>query len=304
MKLIKTMIWFGVLAALAAGAGVSGVFAQNDQVVLTSKPFTENYILTEMMVQLLEHDTDLTIVNQVIEGGTVSILHPALLQGEIDCYPEYTGTGWQEVLKHQDIPSDPQELFQLVSEEYLEQFNLAWLPSFGFNNTFTLAVRQEDAEAYGLETYSDLAEISDQFAFGSEPDFFEREDGFEQLVATYGFHFQSTSQMAIALKYPAIKSGEVDVINAFSTDGLLKSYDLVILEDDKNFFPSYLAAPVIRQEILDRHPEVGESLSKLAGLITEEAMMEMNYQVDDLRQDPRDVAREFLISQGLIGSDS
>ncbi len=297
---ITTILFVAVFFVTAVFFTGSAFAEEDSQVILTSKPFTENYILTEMMVQLLEHDTDLTIVNMAIEGGTTSVLHPAMVAGEIDIYPEYTGTGWLEVLRYQEVIPDPDVLFDRVSEEYLEKFDLVWLPSFGFNNTFTLAVRQEDAERLNLETYSDLAAVSEQMVFGSEPDFYEREDGYPGLVEAYGFEFRQTSQMAIALKYPAIGQGEVDVINAFSTDGLLKTHELVILEDDKNYFPSYLAAPVVRKEVLDSHPEVGESLSKLAGLISEEVMMELNYQVDEQRRDPRAVARDFLVEQGLI----
>jgi len=295
------IILLAAFVCVTAAFFTGTVFARSDdQVILTSKPFTENYILTEMMVELLENDTDLSIVNMAIEGGTTSVLHPAMVAGEIDIYPEYTGTGWLEVLRHDEVIPDPEELFDRVAKEYLERFDLVWLPSFGFNNTFTLAVRQEDAERLELETYSDLAAVSDQMVFGSEPDFYEREDGYPGLVEAYGFEFRQTSQMAIALKYPAISQGEVDVINAFSTDGLLKTHELVILEDDKNYFPSYLAAPIVRKEILDAYPEVGESLSRLEWLITEETMMELNYQVDELRRDPREVARDFLVEQGLI----
>ncbi|NLJ37295.1 MAG: glycine/betaine ABC transporter substrate-binding protein [Candidatus Atribacteria bacterium] len=271
-----------------------------DRVILASKPFTESYILTEIMVLLLQHDTNLDVEYKNIEGGTTSILHPAILQGEIDIYPEYTGTAWQDVLKKENIVSDPQELFNLVQAEYEEQFQLVWLPTFGFNDTFTLAVKADLAEKLNIKTYSDLAKVSNQLIFGAEPDFFERKDGFDNLVETYGFNFKNTKQMAIALKYPAILSGEVDVINAFSTDGLLKRYDMIILQDDKNFFPSYLAAPVVRKSVLENHPEVGDSLKKLAGLIDENLMIDMNYQVDEEKKDPQIVAREFLTNQGLI----
>lgn len=269
-------------------------------IVVSNKPFTESYILAEIIVQLLEHHTNLRVERRIVEGGTTSILHPALVRGEIDLYPEYTGTAWQEVLKHENIIRDPLELYEAVKKEYQERFGLVWLPLFGFNNTFTLAVRRESAERDGLRTFSDLARVSGRYVFGAEPDFFERKDGYDNLVATYGFRFKATKQMAIALKYPAIVSREVDVINAFSTDGLLQKFDLVVLEDDKNFFPSYFCAPVVRGEILKRHPEVAEVLGLLAGRITDAEMTRMNYLVDEERRDPRDVALEFLKEEGLI----
>ncbi|MBC7217732.1 MAG: glycine/betaine ABC transporter substrate-binding protein [Candidatus Caldatribacterium sp.] len=269
-------------------------------VVMSNKPFTESYILAEIIVQLLEHHTDLRVERRIIEGGTTSILHPALVNGEIDLYPEYTGTAWQEVLRKENIIRDPLELYEAVKKEYRERFGLVWLPLFGFNNTFTLAVRRESAEKDNLTTFSDLARVSEKYVFGAEPDFFERKDGYENLVATYGFRFRGVKQMAIALKYPAILSREVDVINAFSTDGLLRKFDLVILQDDKNFFPSYFCAPVVRGEIVERYPEVAEVLGRLAGRITDEEMTEMNYLVDEERRDPKDVARDFLEREGLI----
>jgi osmoprotectant transport system substrate-binding protein len=299
IKFLK-MITFTLLLLILGGLVLNAEGNASDIVVLASKPFTESYILTEIMVLLLQHDTDLDIEYKNIEGGTTSILHPAILQGDIDIYPEYTGTAWQDVLKKENIVSDPQELFNLVQAEYEEQFQLAWLPTFGFNDTFTLAVKADLADNLNIKTYSDLAKVSNQLNFGAEPDFFERKDGFDNLVQTYGFNFKNTRQMAIALKYPAILSGEVDVINAFSTDGLLKRYDMVILQDDKNFFPSYLAAPVVRKAVLELHPEVGESLRKLAGLIDENLMIDMNYQVDEEKKDPQLVARDFLTNQGLI----
>lgn len=270
------------------------------KIVVSNKPFTESYILAAIIVQLLEHHTDLVVERRIIEGGTTSILHPAIVAGEIDVYPEYTGTAWQEVLREKTLIEDPLKLYEAVKTAYEERFGLVWLPLFGFNNTFTLAVRRESAERDNLRTFSDLARVSERYVFGAEPDFFERQDGYENLVKTYGFRFKATKQMAIALKYPAIVSQEVDVINAFSTDGLLRRFDLVVLEDDRRFFPSYFCAPVVRKAILEAHPEVGEVLGRLAGQISDAEMTEMNYLVDEERRDPEDVALEFLKRKGLL----
>ncbi len=296
MKILS--LFFLAVFLVVFSAGIA--WAQEGKVVVSNKPFTESHILAEIIVQILKAHTDLKVERLIVEGGTTSILHPAIVRGDIDIYPEYTGTSWQEVLRKDELISDPMELYQRVKEEYEKRFNLVYLPLFGFNNTFTLAVRRESAEEDNLKTFSDLARVSERYIFGAEPDFFERKDGYENLVKTYGFRFKATKQMAIALKYPAIVSREVDVIDAFSTDGLLKKFNLVILEDDKNYFPSYFCAPVVRKETLDRYPVIAEVLSRLEGQISNEEMTEMNYLVDEKLMDPRDVAREFLERKGLL----
>ncbi|MEG6511835.1 glycine betaine ABC transporter substrate-binding protein [Desulforamulus ruminis] len=289
-----------VLSACARTEAPKGGEEGEAKIRVASKPFTESYILAEIMMQLLAQDTKLTVEYKAIEGGTTSILHPALMKGEIDLYPEYTGTGWLDVLKKGDTPKDSQELYRAVKEEYLKEYNLVWLPMFGFNNTFTLALTAEKQQEDQLKTFSDLSKVANQYVFGSEPDFFERKDGYEGLVQAYGFQFKKAEQMAIALKYPAIDSGKVDVINAFSTDGLLKRYNMVTLQDDKNYFPSYFCAPVVRKDVLEKHPEIETALKKLEGQITDEDMTEMNYKVDEKKLDPKQVAKEFLESKGLL----
>jgi len=296
MKTVKIILLSVLGAVLLWGMA----FAQGGKVVVSNKPFTESHILAEIMVQLLRRHTDLTVERLIIEGGTTSILHPAIVRGDIDIYPEYTGTSWQEVLRKDEVVSDPLELYERVKKEYEERFGLVYLPLFGFNNTFTLAVRRESAEKDNLKTFSDLARVSERYVFGAEPDFFERKDGYDNLVKTYGFRFKTVKQMAIALKYPAIVSREVDVIDAFSTDGLLKKFDLVVLEDDKQYFPSYFCAPVVRKATLEKYPVIAEVLGRLQGLITDEVMTEMNYLVDEELRDPKDVAREFLEKRGLL----
>ncbi|MDK2897691.1 MAG: osmoprotectant transport system substrate-binding protein opuBD [Candidatus Atribacteria bacterium] len=296
----QKLIIYLLTALLSVLPGFNFLLAQDNSVVVSNKPFTESYILAEIIIQLLENETDLKIEHRIIEGGTTSILHPAIVNGEIDIYPEYTGTAWQEVLKQEEMISDPIELYYKVAEEYQQRFDLTWLPLFGFNNTFTLAVKAELAQKENLKTFSDLALVSEKYIFGAEPDFFEREDGFDNLAKTYGFNFKSVKEMAIALKYPAILSGEVDVINSFSTDGLLRRYNLVILEDDKHFFPSYYCAPVIRTEIIEAHPEIIEAFKKIEGKISDATMTELNFLVDEKRMEPKEVARQFLESIEIL----
>ncbi len=305
MKKFLVFLMVGLLSFISIGCGgadeEAAVESDNTQkIVVASKPFTENYIMAEMITLLLQNRTDLEVEYLPIEGGTTSVLHPALVNGDIDIYPEYTGTGWQEVLKNDSTDQTPEELFELVRNDYQENFDIVWLPSFGFDDTFTLAVTSALATSKGLTTFSDLAKVSQELRFGSEPDFYERKDGYDGLVAAYGFQFKEARQMAIALKYKAIESNEVDVINAFSTDGMLKRFEMVVLKDDLNYFPSYLCAPIVRGETLRAHPEIGEVLAELAGVIDEATMTQLNYQVDELKQEPRAVAEEFLVSLELL----
>ena len=268
-------------------------------VVVASKPHAEQYILAEMISLLIETHTDITVEKKIGIGGGPANIHPAMMNGEIDIYPEYTGTGLLFVLKD-DLIVDPAELYDSVKSRYMEEYNLQWMGLYGFNNTYALTVKGPTAEKYNLETYEDLALASKDLVFGAEYDFFEREDGYEALKNTYGFEFKDTTEMDIGLKYEALESDQVDVINAFSTDGLIKQYGLKVLKDSKNFFPSYQAATIIRKETLDKYPELEGVLEKLTGQISDEEMIDMNYQVEKENKDPKDVAEKFLKDKGLI----
>ena len=268
-------------------------------VVIASKPHSEQYILAEMLSLLIENHTDIKVEKKLGIGGGTSNIHPAMLSGDFDIYPEYTGTGLLFVLK-EDLITDSDELYKRVQDRYLEEYNIKWLGLYGFNNTYALAVKESTAQTYNLETYDDLALASKDLVFGAEYDFFERDDGYEALKDAYGFEFKDTKEMDIGLKYEAIGSDEVDVINAFSTDGLIKQYNLKVLEDNKNFFPAYQAATLIRKETLDKYPEIEKVLEKLTGQISDDEMIQMNYQVEKEKMDPRDVAEQFLEAKGLI----
>ncbi len=268
-------------------------------VVIASKPHAEQYILAEMIALLIENDTDIKVERKLGIGGGTANIHPAMMSGEFDIYPEYTGTGLLFVLKDELIV-DPGELYDSVKARYMEEYNLHWTGLYGFNNTYALTVKGPLAEKYNLNSYEDLALVSKDLVFGAEYDFFEREDGYEALKNTYGFEFKDTKEMDIGLKYEALESDEVDVINAFSTDGLIKQYGLKVLKDSKNFFPSYQAATVIRKETLDKYPELEGVLEKLTGQISDEEMIQMNYEVEKENKDPKDVAQQFLKQKGLI----
>jgi len=272
---------------------------EEKKVVIASKPMAESYIIAEMLGQLIEEYSDISVEYKMGIGGGTSNIQPAMESGEIDMYPEYTGTGWLFVLK-EDLIADPTELYAAVVKEYQQKYNFKWLELYGFNDTYALSMNREVAEENGITTYSDLAALSENFILGAEYDFYEREDGYPGFVETYGFHFKETKDVDIGLKYKAIGAGEVDVINNFSTDGLLSEYDLTVLKDDKNFFPAYQAATVIRQETLDKYPELEDILNKLAGQISDKEMQQMNYYVEHDNKDAKDVAREFLQSKGLL----
>jgi glycine betaine/choline ABC-type transport system substrate-binding protein len=269
------------------------------KIVIAGKPMTEQYILVEILTQLIEAETTLEVEQQQGIGGGTSNIHPAMISGEVDIYPEYTGTGWLFVLK-EDLINDPEALYQAVKSDYQSKYNISWSGLYGFNDTYAIAIKKDVAEMYDIKTYSDLAKNSDMLRFGAEYDFYEREDGYPGLVDIYGFDFNEKIELDIGLKYQAISSDQVDVINVFSTDAKLKEYELLVLEDDKNFFPSYFAATLIRNETLEMYPELNDVLEMLTGMISNDEMTEMNYMVEIEKMDPKDVATDFLNEKELL----
>ena len=272
---------------------------EEKKVVLASKPMTEQFIIAEMLIALIEQETDIQVEHKEGIGGGTSNIHPAMKMGEIDLYPEYTGTGWMFVLE-QDLINDPAELYKAVKAGYEESFGIVWSELYGFNDTFGIAMKRELAEKMNIKTYSDLAAKSGELRFGAEHDFYERDDGMIGIVNAYGFDFKKEVGMDIGLKYQAIGSGEVDVINIFSTDGRLKEFDMVVLEDDKNFFPSYYCATLTRRETLEKYPEMEGALDMMTGIINNDEMTDMNYQVEIEKKGAREVALAFLSNKGLL----
>jgi osmoprotectant transport system substrate-binding protein len=285
-------------AAMALTAALGGCSGK-DSVTIGSKDFGENIVLGEMFAQLIEKHSDLSVDRKLNMGGTF-ICFEAIQKGDIDIYPEYTGTALTAQLKL-DVISDPDEAYRVVAEEFDRQFGVKWLDPFGFNNTYTLAVTDAVYQQYGIETYSDLAEISEGLVFGAEHEFFDRQDGFDGLVEVYNMTFKGEpKKMNVSLKYQAIGNGDMDVTDAFATDGPIKQYNLKVLEDDKGFFPPYYAAPIVRKETLDKHPELEGILNMLAGRIDDEAMTELNYRIDVESHDIEVVAKDFLTANGLL----
>lgn len=271
---------------------------KKDTIHIATKPMTEQYVLGEMLDILIEQDTDLNVeITQGVGGGTSNI-QPAMENGEFDLYPEYTGTGWNMVLKKEGLYTE--DMFSSLQKEYNDDYDMSWIGMYGFNNTYGLVVRKEIADKYNLKTYSDLKAVSDQLTFGAEYDFFEREDGYDALCAEYGFHFKKTMDMDIGLKYQAINQGKIDVMNIFTTDGQLSTSDVVVLVDDKQFYPSYMCGNIVRNEVVEQHPELEAVLQTFSGTITDSDMARMNYEVETLGREPRAVAKEFLAGKGLI----
>lgn len=272
--------------------------SSGDVIHIATKPMTEQYIIGEMLQLLIEQDTDLQVEITHGVGGGTSNIQPAMEKDEFDLYPEYTGTGWNMVLKKDGLYT--KDMFDQLQEEYKNTLSLQWIGMYGFNNTYGIAVRKEIAEAYNIRTYSDLASISDQLVFGAEYDFYEREDGFDALCETYNLQFYETMDIDIGLKYQAINQGSIDVMNIFTTDGQLSVSDVVVLEDDKQFYPSYMAGTVVRIETLQAYPELEAVLEKLSGVLSDEEIARMNYKVEEEGKEPRNVAEEFLKRIGLL----
>lgn len=265
---------------------------------IATKPMTEQYVMGEMLKLLIEQDTDLNAdLTQGVGGGTSNI-QPAMENGEFDIYPEYTGTAWNMVLKNKGLYTE--ELFGELQREYRDNYNMEWRGMYGFNNTYGIVVRKEIAEQYDLRTYSDLSAAADQLVFGAEYDFFEREDGYEALCDAYGLNFKETMDLDIGLKYQALEQKQIDVMVVFTTDGQLSEADVKILEDDKQFYPSYLCGNVVRGKVLEEHPELETVFDKVTGLISDEDMARMNYEVETENKEPEDVAEEYLTSHGLL----
>jgi len=283
---------------LLLAGGSLGYARTRPDVTIGSKPFTEQIILGHMLAELIEAHTDLKVDRRFCLGGTM-ICHEALDNGEIDLYIEYTGTGLMAVLGR-DMIADPDEVYRVVSREYLDKFDARWMPPLGLNNTYAIAVRREDAKRHGWEKVSDLRPYAAELRIGFPFEFYERPDGYQPFTAAYGFEFGEVREVQAGLMYDVIRAGEVDVIPAFATDGRIAEYDLVPLEDDRRFFPPYYAAPVVRTTTLLRYPRLEPVLAKLAGVLDDETMQRLNFRVDGKGEAPDAVAREFLSSERLL----
>ncbi len=281
-------------AVILSACGGSG----NKTITVGSKDFTEQYIIGEMYALVLEN-AGYTVERKLGLGGT-PVAQAAMEAGEIDLYPEYTGTGLLTVLKL-PVNSDQEEVYQSVYDGYLENFNFVWLDPAPMNNTQALAIPRSKAEAMGIWSISDMvAQASDLIMVGPA-EFPEREDGLPGIKMVYGdFNLKDYKSVDKGLRYQALAEGEADITVAFGTDGEISAFDLIVLEDDKGMFPPYQVAPVVRKVVLDANPDIAELLNQISGLLTNEEMQRLNYEVSGKQREPADVAREFLTQQGLL----
>lgn len=283
------------MVAVAWFIGCSG----ERPITVGSKNFTEQVILGEIVAQHLEQRLGQKVVRKLYLGGTL-LAHQALLNGDIDLYPEYSGTALTAVLK---LPpsSDPTAVFSTVKAEYLTRFDLHWLDPLGFNNTFAMVIRGEEARRNRIDTLSEAAKYAPGWRLGVGYEFQQRPDGLEGLLKTYGLPLNgSVKIMDLGLLYKALDQKQVDMVAANATDGQLSVWDVTVLRDDKRYFPPYQAALVVRAEMLKAHPLLGQVLNELAGKFSDETMRRLNYQVDGEHRSVREVAQSFLNSSKLV----
>ncbi len=290
--------------ALLLGFGASSLGAQDSRqdrrpVIVASKPFGESFLLAEMFAQVLEQRG--VRVERRPGLGATEVAFAALRSGGIDVYPEYTGTGLLAIL-HEDVIPDAPAVFEKVSREFIERYGVHWLAPLGFENTYAIAVTKKTAAKYSLRTLGDLASVSFSLTAGLTPDFIGRPDGLPALQEKYTMRFAGVKPLSQALKYQALAQESVDVIDGYSTDGLIKRYDLLVLEDDRKVFPPYQAAALIGARLWKTRPDAIAALSQLSGRLDVTAMRALNARVEVDREPIARVARDELIALGLAGS--
>ncbi|MFF2908651.1 glycine betaine ABC transporter substrate-binding protein [Paenibacillus sp. NPDC057934] len=283
------------LMSIAAGCGDG---SSKKKVVVGSKNFTESLILGEMYALVLEN-AGIKVDRKLNLGGTL-IAHEALKKGDIDVYPEYTGTALQNILNEKPL-TDPKQVFDLVSDYYKKEFNLVWLAPSQANNTQAIAISRSASEKYGITTLSELQAKAGEINFAGVPEFEEREDGLLGMNRVYGdFKFKSLKLFDYGVKYRVVLNDEAQATMAFGTDGELLNPDLVVLKDDKHLWPPYNVAPVIRQETLDQDKEISSLLDAVSAKLDDATMQKLNGEVDINKQEYKDVAKQFLKDSGLI----
>lgn len=294
---LRWLLPLGMLLALVLSA--CGGSAASAPIKVGSKDFTEEFIVGEMYALMLENE-GFTVERKHNLGGT-PVAQAAITKGDIDLYPEYTSTGLITVLKQKPI-ADPAQILSTVKGEYEKQFQLTWLTASPFNDTNGLATTKAVADKYGIKTYSDLAAKAGELRLGGPAEFAEREDGLKGLQTAYGgFQFKEFKQLGTGpLRYDGLKNGEVDVVVVFTTDARIAADNLVVLQDDKTFYPIYNIAPVVRQDTLQKNPKIADALNKLAPLLTDDVITDLNAQVDIDKQEFAAVAKTFLQTAGLI----
>jgi len=287
------------LSGSMAFLAIAGCRSSQRDIVVGSKNFTEQLVLGELFAQMLEHYCEAPVDRRFYLAGTY-ICQQAILAGRIDVYPEYTGTALAAVLKEK-ASGDPAQVYEEVQRQYLQKFDLDVMPPLGFNNSFAMVMRGEDARRLGLTKLSQLAPQAPHMRLGVGYEFLERQDGYQGLVRTYDLKFEEAPRvMDLGLLYRALQSRGVDIVAGSNTDGLIAALGLVVLEDDRHYFPPYDAVPIVRPNLFQRFTAARTALGQLAGRITAEEMRKMNYAVDGDKRDAAAVAREFLQQKNLL----
>lgn len=280
----------GIAAALFSAT------ALGQTVRVASKNFTEQFVLAELYAQAFEA-AGMKVERKINLGATL-IVHKALEEKQVDFYPEYTGTMLTAILK-MDPMTDRAAVYNKVKDEYAKK-GLVLLNEAPVNNTYNMVVRPDTAEKYKLETLSDLTKVAKELKLGAGPEFRDRKDGLPGLKATYGMEFREDLQMAIGLRYQALSGKQIDVVNGYATDGMISALKLKRLKDDKNLWPPYYVAPVVRKEVLDANPKIAEIANRISAMLDEATISGLNYKVDGDKMEPRDVAKDFLKAKGVV----
>ncbi len=296
---ITRFIALGLVTVLLLAACVPAAVPTGAPVKIGSKDFTEELLLGEMYAQILEAN-GITVERRLNLAGT-QVAHEALVKGEIDVYPEYTGTGYLFILGIDDNEKDPAKVYDKTTAEYKSKWNLVWLDPAPMNNTNAVAVTRAIAEQYNLKTMSDFCAAAPNLRFAAVPDFEQRPDGLAGIKEVYGeCDLKSLTVFDPGLKYKAVTDGQADAVVAFSTDGQIAGFDLVVMEDDKGLWPPYQVAPVVRGDVLDKNPKVRDALNQLASLITSDTIAALNWKVDGEKMEYTQVATDFLKEKGLV----
>lgn len=300
--IVKMCGWVRALVlAVLTTVFVAGCSGAGNTVKIGFAPTSEQTIMANMLKDLIEANSKVKV--ELVGGlGSTPVALKAMQNNDIQVSAvRYVGTDLTSSLGLTQFPREPHAAFDLVKKGVKEKFEQEWFPSYGFDNTYIFTVRKDVAEKYNLKKISDLQVHASTMNLATDVGWLEREnDGYPAFKKEYGMEFKKTTPMDIGLVYKAVKNGDVDIVLAYSTDSRLKEYDLVTLEDDKNFFPSYTASPVVRNDALQKHPELTDIINKLAGKIDTKMMTSLNYQADIEKLEPAEIAKKFLTEQGLL----
>jgi osmoprotectant transport system substrate-binding protein len=287
--------------ALAGGTALLlvGCRPRRHIIAIGTKNFTEQLVLGEMLAQVIERTAHLPVERRFFLAGSY-ICHQAILAGRIDMYVEYTGTALTAILK-QPPQSDRTKVFEIVRDQYRQRFGLEVLPSLGFDNSFAMVMRGDEARQNNLRTLSDLAGVAPQMRMGVGYEFLERPDGYPGLVKAYGLKFAETPRvMDLGLLYRALQGKQVDIVAGSNTDGLIAALGLVVLEDDRHYFPPYEAVPIVRPQMLQEYAPARAAIEKLSGRVSAEDMRHLNYAVDGEKKDAALVVEQYLRRHGIV----